>query len=309
MAGGTPTMPWDFIKFAISKCFQLLCLVAILSFDRGDLPFSSFRNHCCFYLRFLTAHKTSVMSKTRESQKRKLSGKESEDRTLDIIEGTSKGKDETSTCKENQGTLNSEGKTGSPRKRSRLKDKRPSCKNGAKNGDNGNWISNDETVSRSKDRTQNGEDENQSGQDQTKSTDTGTSTQDKEVTLNKLSHSSDNMDRKPASVNRLPFSYFDKDCVELAKSLLGQKLVHFVNGKRLVGKIVETEAYVGLEDKAAHSYNGKRTARNKAMFMAPGTAYVYNIYGMYCCLNISSKGLENFTDLWMDESMDGWAGG
>ena len=47
----------------------------------------------------------------------------------------------------------------------------------------------------------------------------------------------------------------------------------------------------GLEDKAAHSYQGKRTERNEAMFMMPGTAYVYNIYGVYCCFNISSAGI------------------
>ncbi|CAL1546236.1 unnamed protein product [Lymnaea stagnalis] len=92
------------------------------------------------------------------------------------------------------------------------------------------------------------------------------------------------------ALSRLSFHFFDVPCAQLARSLLGQILIRIQGSQRISGRIVETEAYLGLEDKAAHSFNGKRTERNEAMFMTPGTAYVYNIYGMYCCLNISSQG-------------------
>ena len=52
------------------------------------------------------------------------------------------------------------------------------------------------------------------------------------------------------------------------------------------GKIVETEAYLGLADKAAHSYSGKKTKNVATMYEKPGTAYVYFIWGMYYCLNL-----------------------
>lgn len=62
------------------------------------------------------------------------------------------------------------------------------------------------------------------------------------------------------------------------------------DGTELRGRIVETEAYLGPEDEAAHSRGGRQTPRNRGMFMKPGTLYVYLIYGMYFCLNVSSQG-------------------
>ena len=94
--------------------------------------------------------------------------------------------------------------------------------------------------------------------------------------------------RTPQRVGR---DFFDVGCVQLARTLLGKHLVRRLkDGRILRAKIVETESYLGGEDKASHSFNGKRTERNEPMYMEPGTAYVYLTYGMYYCFNISSRG-------------------
>nr|XP_014429784.1 DNA-3-methyladenine glycosylase isoform X2 [Pelodiscus sinensis] len=91
--------------------------------------------------------------------------------------------------------------------------------------------------------------------------------------------------------SRLGTDFFNQPCISLAKSFLGQILVHKLpDGRELQGRIVETEAYLGGEDEASHSKGGKQTARNAAMFMKPGTLYVYQIYGIYFCMNVSSQG-------------------
>ena len=74
----------------------------------------------------------------------------------------------------------------------------------------------------------------------------------------------------------------------LAKNLLGQYLVRRIGNKELIGKIVETEAYLGPKDKAAHSYKGKVTNRNHILFSRGGHVYIYLIYGMYWQLNITA---------------------
>jgi DNA-3-methyladenine glycosylase len=74
----------------------------------------------------------------------------------------------------------------------------------------------------------------------------------------------------------------------VARNLLGKLIVRELEGERLIGRIVEAEAYFGLDDPAAHSFAGK-TARNAVLFGPPGFAYVYFIYGMYYCLNFSCE--------------------
>jgi DNA-3-methyladenine glycosylase len=83
---------------------------------------------------------------------------------------------------------------------------------------------------------------------------------------------------------KLPPAFYLHPTLEVAKSLLGKVLVRRLNGKKLAGKIVETEAYVGPEDLACHASKGK-TPRTAIMFENGGCAYIYMIYGVYFCLN------------------------
>jgi DNA-3-methyladenine glycosylase len=85
-----------------------------------------------------------------------------------------------------------------------------------------------------------------------------------------------------------PEFYRREDTIALARELLGKRLVvaDGARGERVSGRIVETEAYMGPEDRAAHSYNNRRTARTETMFRAGGLAYVFFIYGMYYQFNV-----------------------
>jgi DNA-3-methyladenine glycosylase len=84
----------------------------------------------------------------------------------------------------------------------------------------------------------------------------------------------------------LPRSFYARDAVTVAQELLGKQLVVRHPRGLKVGRIVETEAYQGPDDLAAHSAGGRRTARTEIMYGPAGHAYVYLIYGMWNCLNV-----------------------
>lgn len=88
-------------------------------------------------------------------------------------------------------------------------------------------------------------------------------------------------------MKKIPLSFYArKDVVAIAKDLIGKIIVTNFYGSITSGRIVETEAYVALTDKASHSFGGKRTARNEHMYAAAGTAYVYICYGLHQMMNI-----------------------
>ena len=77
--------------------------------------------------------------------------------------------------------------------------------------------------------------------------------------------------------------------METARALLGKCLVRVRNSETLACRITETEAYIGRCDKACHAYNYRKTERTSTLFLAPGHAYIYFIYGMYHCLNFVAE--------------------
>lgn len=86
----------------------------------------------------------------------------------------------------------------------------------------------------------------------------------------------------------LPRSFYSRSPDAVARDILGKILVSRLRGQCLAGRIVEVEAYFGKNDPAAHSAAGK-TARNAVLFGPPGHAYVYFIYGMHSCVNVSCE--------------------
>ncbi len=88
----------------------------------------------------------------------------------------------------------------------------------------------------------------------------------------------------------LDHDFYLRDTAAVARDLLGMHLVRTLDeGLPLIGRIVEVEAYLGIEDRAAHTFGGRRTPRVESMYLPGGHAYVYTLYGHHC-LNLVTRG-------------------
>ena len=90
---------------------------------------------------------------------------------------------------------------------------------------------------------------------------------------------------------KLAKEFFNRDCLTVARELVGKILVHNINGAEYKLKITETEAYIGENDTACHAHKG-RTSRTETMYKEGGTVYIYLCYGIHHLLNIVT-GKEN----------------
>ena len=90
-----------------------------------------------------------------------------------------------------------------------------------------------------------------------------------------------------AIIQKLDGSFYNRsDVLAVARELIGKLLITHFNGEYTSGRIVETEAYAGVTDKASHAWNNRRTDRTEVMFGAPGVAYVYLCYGIHHLFNV-----------------------
>jgi DNA-3-methyladenine glycosylase len=92
--------------------------------------------------------------------------------------------------------------------------------------------------------------------------------------------------KRPARAATLPVRFFTRPADLVARELVGALVVSSVDGRRVTGRIVETEAYLGYDDPASHGYRHRRHAQNEALYGPPGSWYVYRSYGMHWCANL-----------------------
>ena len=83
-----------------------------------------------------------------------------------------------------------------------------------------------------------------------------------------------------------PVSWFDESAERVARALLGQRLSSLAGGEETGGRIVETEAYLGLDDPASHAFRGRRYPGNAGIYGPPGSWYIYRSYGIHWCANL-----------------------
>lgn len=88
---------------------------------------------------------------------------------------------------------------------------------------------------------------------------------------------------------KLQMKFYTVDALSLAVALLGKVLVTKHDGEVTAGIIADTEAYMGESDRACHAFGGHRSAKNESMYLPGGHAYVYMIYGMYYCMNVTAN--------------------
>ncbi len=96
-------------------------------------------------------------------------------------------------------------------------------------------------------------------------------------------------DPRALGLEDAPRSFFRRDTVLVAKDLIGAWFARRNRGAWYGGRIVETEAYLGTRDAAAHSWKGRRTPRVEPMYGDGGLLYVFFVYGMHCCANVVTR--------------------
>jgi DNA-3-methyladenine glycosylase len=96
-----------------------------------------------------------------------------------------------------------------------------------------------------------------------------------------------------AEIKKLDYSFYERsDVVKIARDLLGKLLVTNFSGQRTSGRIVETEAYNGIGDRASHAFGGRRTPRTEIMYAKAGSAYIYLIYGIHHLFNVVTNKID-----------------
>ncbi|HUG28399.1 MAG TPA: DNA-3-methyladenine glycosylase [Gemmatimonadales bacterium] len=88
------------------------------------------------------------------------------------------------------------------------------------------------------------------------------------------------------AVRPLPDAFFHRPAAQVARDLLGRRLESRIGGVVTGGRIIETEAYLGITDPASHAFGGRRYAGNASLYGPPGRWYVYRSYGIHWCINL-----------------------